>query len=154
MKKPRSFPAVVVLLAVLFSSCGHFHEPEFKGIKNLNIGQFNFKESTFNLELDYYNPNKSGLKIKEAAGDAWADGQYLGHFTMDTLVRINGLSDFSLPVKFKADMKLLLKNSFNSLLGKDAMLKVEGKAKVGKGRIFINYPIRYEGMHNLGELVK
>lgn len=153
MKRKYYFvPALLSLL--ILSSCGKFKDPEFRGVKNLSVSQFNFKDPTLDLELDYFNPNKSGLKIKQAEGDAWADDQYLGHFTMDTLIRISGQSDFSLPVKFKADMKILLKNSFTSLLGKETTLKVEGRARVGKGIIFINYPIHYEGKHSMGELIK
>lgn len=154
MKRTTLLVPAALLLLLFLSSCGHFKDPEFKGIKNLSVSQFNFKDPTLNLELDYFNPNKANLKIKQAEGDAWADDQYLGHFTMDTLIHINGHSDFSLPVKFKADMKILLKNSLTSLLGKEATLKVEGKARVGKGFIFINYPIHYEGKHSMAELVR
>jgi hypothetical protein len=36
---------------------------------------------------------------------------------------------------------------------KEVMLRVEGKAKVGKGAIFINYPIRYEGKQRVDSLM-
>jgi LEA14-like dessication related protein len=151
MKMTKLVAPAMIGLILFLASCKKFASPEFKGIKNLEVSEFSLKEPTFNLELDYFNPNKAGISIKNADGDAWADGQYLGHFTMDTTVRISGQSNFSLPVRFRADMKMLLKNSWATLLGKDAELKIEGKAKVGKGRIFISYPIRYTGMHNLSE---
>lgn len=152
-KITRIIPFALFAL-LLLSACGKFKEPEFRGISNLSIGQLNLKDPLLNLQLAYHNPNRSGLKIKHAEGDAWADGEFIGHFTMDTLVMINGESDFVLPVKFKPDLKPLLKTSLLSALGRDAQLKIEGKARVGKGLIFINYPIRYEGMHNLGELYR
>jgi LEA14-like dessication related protein len=154
MKLYSRLLAPLFLLAVLLSSCGKVKEPEFKGIDNLRAGKLGFNSSTFNLDILYFNPNRSGLKLKEAEGDAWMDGKYLGHFTLDSLISIHGNSDFRLPVTFKADMGQLFKNSLLSLMGNQSLLKVEGKAKIGKSGIFVNYPIRYEGKHNLGELLK
>ncbi|MCX6317078.1 MAG: LEA type 2 family protein [Bacteroidetes bacterium] len=153
MMKKFNLIALPLLLVIFLSACGHIREPEFKGIKNVSTDHFSFRDPLLRLELSYFNPNRSGLKIKYAEGDAWADGEFIGHFTMDTLVRISGESDFILPVQFKPDLKPLLKNSLQTLLGQAAQLKIEGKARVGKGMIYVNYPIRYEGKHSLSELL-
>ena len=153
----KHYPVLVLLLiagTLLLSSCGKLVEPDFKGIENLQMDKFGFNESTFALDLHYHNPNRAGIKLKEAEGDAWMDGKYLGHFVMDTLISIKGNSDFRLPVKFKAEMGQLFKNSLSAFLGKESLLKVEGTARLGKSGIYIRYPIRYEGRHNLGELLK
>jgi LEA14-like dessication related protein len=154
MKRQTICQNILGAMAVLFISACSLEEPTFKGIENVQMGKLGVKESTFTLDLHYFNPNRSGLKLKKAEGDAWMDGDYLGHFTMDTLINIPGNSDFLLPVKFRAEMALLLKNSMSAMLGKESLLKVEGKARVGKSGIYIRYPIRYEGKHNLGELLK
>ena len=154
MKRISTFSLLFWGLAALHFSCKSFKEPTFQGIENVQLGKMGPGESSFTLDMHYFNPNRSGLKMKEAEGDAWMDGNYLGHFTMDTLINIPGNNDFRLPIKFKASMGQLLKNSFAAMLGKESLLKVEGKARVGKGGIFIRYPIHYEGKHNLGELLK
>ena len=73
---------------------------------------------------------------------------------MDTLIKIPALADFSLPVKLEMNMKKLVQNSAVLLLKNEILLKVEGKAKVGKGSIFVNYPIHYEGKQKTDSLMK
>lgn len=111
-------------------------------------------ESSLTLDLYYFNPNRSRLKLKSAEGDAWIENNYLGHFAIDSLIHIPANGYFILPVKLQVDMSKILKNSFLTLLSKEIVVKIEGTARVGKGFIFINYPIRYEGKQNLGELLK
>lgn len=105
------------------------------------------------MELHYYNPNKAGLKLKSAEGDAWLDDRYLGHFSLDSMVLIRKLDDFRLPVTFRATTGQVMKNTLGAFLGKEALIKVEGRAMAGKGGIYISYPIHYEGKHNLGDLL-
>lgn len=154
MKNRTSYLLALFLAPLLHFSCGKLAEPEFRGIENFKVGQLGVKESTFTLDLHYFNPNRSGLKLKEAEGDAWMDGNYLGHFIMDTLINVTAQNDFRLPILFKAASGQLLNNSLLSLFGQESLLKVEGKARVGKGGIYIRYPIHYEGKHNLGELLR
>ena len=78
----------------------------------------------------------------------------LGHFTIDTMIQVPANGDFWLPVKLQLDMNKILKNSLVALLAKEVTIKVEGKARVGKGPVFINYPIRYEGKQTLEKLMK
>jgi len=111
-------------------------------------------ESTLTMDLNCHNPNKSKFVLKGAKGEAWLDSSFVGHFTVDTLVRVPSYGDFSIPVKFKMDMKYLLHHPLSSLLRAEKLVRLEGKARVGKSGIFINYPIRYEGMQDLGKLVK
>ena len=92
--------------------------------------------------------------MKEAEGDAWLNGTLLGHFIIDTLVSIPANGDFSLPVKLQIDMSKVFKNSLTAFLSNEVTVKVEGKARVGKGGIYIRYPIRYEGKQNLDKLIR
>lgn len=153
----KSFSSIL-FVAAIFSlglvSCGSLKEPEFKGIENVRIKKFGLNESTLSLNLHYFNPNKSRIKLKKAEGDAWIDGKFLGHFIIDTLVLIPANGDFQLPVKLKMDMSSLLKNSLAALFNKEVLVKIDGKAKVGKAGLFISYPIRYEGKQNFGDMLK
>jgi LEA14-like dessication related protein len=147
------FASTLILLFIL-PSCVSLKEPDFKGIENIRISRLGLNESTLNLDLHYFNPNKSKLRLKQAEGDAWLDGNLLGHFTIDTLIKIPATGDFRLPVMLEMNMKKLLQNSAVLLLKNEVMLRVEGKAKVGKGGVFINYPIRYEGKQRTEDLMK
>jgi LEA14-like dessication related protein len=143
-----------LLPTLLLFSCGSIKEPEFKGIENVRSSQLGLNESTLLLDLHYFNPNKSRLNLKEAEGDAWLNGISLGHFIVDTLIRIAPLEDFRLPVKLKMDMSHFLQNTMSFFLKKEVLVKIDGMAKVGKAGIFIRYPIHYEGKQDLGELMK
>ena len=139
---------------ITFYSCKSFKQPDFRGIENLKLSKIGLSQSTLRLDLVYYNPNKTKLKLKSADGDTFLDGNLLGHFTIDTLINIPALGEFSLPVKLDMNMKKLLQNSAVLLLKNEITLKVDGKAKVGKGSIFINYPIHYEGRQRTDSLMK
>ena len=151
-----SFPLLFLCLASLFflPSCGSVKEPDFKSIENVKVSKFGLSESTLSLDLRYYNPNKFRVKLQNAEGDAWIENNYLGHFSMDTLIHVPANGEFRLPVKLQVDMGKILKNSLVAFLAKEVVIRVEGKARLGKGFVFINYPIRYEGKQNLGDLLK
>lgn len=140
--------------AFFLLSCGQVKEPDFKKIENIRVSKMGLRESSLTLDLCYFNPNNIRIKLKSAEGDAWIENNFIGHFIIDSLIQIPANGDFRLPVKLKVDMSKVLKNSLIALLAKETIIKVEGKARVGKGFVYINYPIRYEGKQKLGELLR
>jgi hypothetical protein len=58
---------------------------------------------------------------------------------------------FLIPVVLKIDMNNTAMGVLQNLMsGSDSVrMKLEGKARIGRGGIFINYPIRYEGMQKI-----
>jgi LEA14-like dessication related protein len=135
-----------------FSSCTAVKDPVFNGISELKVIGVSKNESTLSLQLNYFNPNRSGLWLKNAEGDAWMDDNLLGHFKMDTSIKISGNSDFVVPVQLGVDMKNAVKNAAALLFNQEIKLKIEGKAKIGKRGVFINYPLRYEGKQDVSKL--
>ena len=155
MKSPiPSSYCFYLFLPLFLLSCGSVKEPDFKAIENVRVSKLGFNQSSLSLDLSYFNPNKFRIKLKNAEGDAWIDNNFLGHFTVDTLIHIPANGDFKLPVKLQIDMSKFFKNYLLTFLAKEVTIKVAGRARVGKGFIFINYPIRYEGKQNLEELFK
>ncbi|MBS1920594.1 MAG: LEA type 2 family protein [Bacteroidetes bacterium] len=140
-----------ILFFSLFS-CKAIKDPVFKGIDDLQVSGIGLKESIISIHLNYFNPNRSGLQLKNAEGDAWMDEQMLGHFTMDTSIKIPGHSDFTVPVKLNVNMKNAMKNVTTLLFKPEVNFKIEGKARIGKGGVFIHYPIRYEGKQDVSKL--
>lgn len=153
MTKPHIAFYLYALLLV-FSSCRHIKEPDFKGIENVRLDKMGIGGTTLQMDIHYYNPNKSRLSVKEAEGDAWLNGNMLGHFIMDTLVNIPAYSDFIIPVELQVDMGKLLQNSMAILMNPEVLIKIDGTAKIGKSGIYIRYPIRYEGKQNVTGLLK
>lgn len=154
MKDRLLYLIMLLVFGVYLSSCNSFNQPDFKRIDNVRLDKIGLKESTLSLDLHYFNPNKSKLKLKEIQGDAWLDDNFLGQFSMDSLIHIPARDSFYLPVKLKVDMGKLLKNSLAAFISNEVILKVKGVAKVGKSVVYINYPINYEGKQNITALLK
>jgi len=148
------FLLLAICISSLFAGCGPIKEPEFKGIENTRLNRLGLDETGFTLDLIYFNPNHSGLRLKYAEGGVWIDNNFLGRFLVDTLVRIPASADFRLPVKLNVDMSRVLKNSILVLFSKDVLLKIEGTARLGKAGLYINYAILYEGRHKIDELLR
>ena len=142
------------LFPILLMSCSSFREPDFKGIENVKTTAISLSHTSLAIDLHYFNPNNTQIKLKNAEGDAWIDGTPLGRFFMDTLILIPAKADFRLPVKLELEMKSVLKNSLAVFLKNEVMLKIEGQARIGKAGFYINYPVRYEGKQNISGLLK
>lgn len=123
--------------------------PEFQNVDNIRVRSLDKKGSLLQADLYYYSPNNRSLVLKKAGGKAWINDQYLGEFFVDSTVRIPARSVFRLPVNLQADVRGLAKQSLLLLLRKEVTVTLKGKAKLGKGIIFINYPIDYQGKQDL-----
>lgn len=135
-------------LLFLFNSCGSFRAPEFQNVDNIRLRSL---ESPIRADLHYYNPNQQKLVLKSARGKAWINNMYIGEFWVDSTVVIPARASFRLPVQLKADLKGLARQSLLLFLQQDATVTLKGKAKLGKGLFFINYPIDYRGQQDLGK---
>jgi LEA14-like dessication related protein len=139
----------IFFVVILVASCRTIKEPEYRGIDSFRITGIGVDTSMITLNLTYFNPNKYGLKIKEAEGDAYIDSIYLGHFLLDSLIKIPKSSDFTVPFLLKAKMKNIYSNALSVFASKEFNLRLEGKCKVGRGGLFFPYPIHYEGKQSL-----
>lgn len=151
---PLPLTGLLLFLTLFLFSCGTLREPDFKGVENIRVARLGKGESTLAMDVRYYNPNKSRVKLKDAGGSVWLDGNFLGNFKMDSMVHIPALAEFTLPITLDVDMKKLFRNSITTFLNKEVIVKLEGKAKLGKGFVFINYPIRYEGKQDMEKLLR
>jgi len=149
-----SLIAAIIFLTSGLSSCRSLKEPLFNGVENVQIKKLGMNCSLMTMDLKYFNPNNVNARMKEAEGDAWLDSTYLGHFYVDTTVDIRANSDFLIPVKLNVDMKFILQNALATFVNKEVLIRIKGKAKLGKSRIYKKYPLSYEGKQNLAELFK
>lgn len=125
-------------------SCASPKALEYKTYHNFSVRSLGFNSSTIALDLEYYNPNNFGLQLRNSDLDIFIDGNRFGHSTSDTLIKIPRRSTFILPIKFDVDMQNLFKNAMSTLLGKEVTVKLTGKLKVGKGNVFLSFPLNYE----------
>ena len=143
-----------LLLWMMISSCRAFRAPEFRYVENLTVDNLGLNHSSLGMDLRYYNPNKTRVRIKKADGDIWLAENYLGHFSLDTLVKVPSEGEFALPIKLELNMEQLIRNSLLLAGSKEVQLRIEGNAKLGKAGVYMNYPIRYSGMQQLKKLIR
>jgi LEA14-like dessication related protein len=150
-KLPMYKKCLWVLLPFLMVACAKPTQLDYLGVRNVKVLTLGFKESTVKLDVEYFNPNKYPLTMKSAEVDVYVNNNYFGKTILDSAIHIPGKDTFLLPVLLKVEMT----NTAMQLLqvfgkGQDSVLvKMDGKARVGRGGFFINYPINYEGLQKI-----
>ena len=133
------------IFAVL--SCSSPKEIEYRDYRNFGLTKLGFNKSMVKLDLQYYNPNNFGLQLRRTELDIYVNNSLLGQSTSDSLIHIPRRDTFTIPIKFEVDMANLLKNAVITMFNKEVAVKVTGKVKVGKGNVFMSYPVNYVGNH-------
>ena len=135
---------ILIFIVVAFLSCSSPKALEYKSYHDFSIQSLGFNKTTINLSLEYFNPNNFGMQLKSTDLDIFVNGNLLGHSSLDTLIRIPGRDTFSIPVKFDVNMQSIFKNAWNTLIGKEVLVRLSGKVKVGKANVFMTLPVNYE----------
>lgn len=139
--KKIGWPLVVIFA---FMSCSSPKAVEYLTYHNFKIEKLGFNKSAISLDLEYYNPNNFGMQLRSTDLDIFIDGNLLGHSALDTLLLVPRRDTFSVPVKFDVNMQNIFKNAWNTLTGKEVLVRLTGKVKVGKANVFMNIPVDYE----------
>lgn len=125
-------------------SCSSPKSLEYRDYHNFSIEKLGFDNSTVSLDIEYYNPNNFRMQLRNTDLDVFINGKLLGHSSTDTLIQIPRKDTFSLPVQFDVKMQSVYQNALYTLLGKEVLVKVAGKIKVGKANVFMYFPVNYE----------
>src|SRR5687767_9755556 len=143
--------ALWALLPLLMAACAKPTGFDFLGIQHVKVLQFGLKESTVAVDVQYYNPNKFPVTMKKADVDVYVNDNFFGKTTFDSTLKIAGRDTFYLPVVLKVNMTTTVMQLIQTLGQgqQEVKVKLDGNARVGRGGIFINYPIKYEGMQKL-----
>jgi LEA14-like dessication related protein len=141
-----SFQAgIIVILFFSTVGCGKPQSLQYLNVQNFNVVSFGLGSSVITADVKFYNPNNFRMKLKRAEMDISVNDKYVGKSTLDTLMIIPKNDSFYIPVRLSVDIKTLLSNSLNSLFSNEINLKMEGKARLGKGGFFFNFPFSYQG---------
>ena len=140
-----------VLLPLLAVGCAKPTGFDYLGVKNFKVLKFGLKESTVGADVEFYNPNRFPVTIKRGSVDVYANDNFFGKTTIDSTIKIPQKDTFLLPVVLKIDMNNTAIGLIQTLAGgtDSVHIKLDGNAKIGRGRVFINYPIRYDGMQKI-----
>ena len=133
---------LVVVFA--FMSCSTPKALEYRSYSNFTVEKLGFDYSTVKLNLEYYNPNNFRMQLRNTNLDVFINGKLFGNSSTDTLIQIPKKDTFTLPIKFNVNMQSVYQNALNTLFGKEVLIKVTGKVKVGKANVFMYFPVNYE----------
>ena len=148
----KTFISVFLVgLIIFFSSCGtsNVKEPEYREIREVRLIEGGLLQSTAGIDMVYYNPNNFGVQVAEARGDVFIDSVFLGRFGLAETVQVNKNSEFVIPAVLKLDMIGVIKNHRDLLKKKEALIRIDGMARITKAGFSKEIPIRFENMENI-----
>jgi LEA14-like dessication related protein len=150
MNKTASCLLVILgICLLLLQACSRPLAPEYYGIENFRLNTLGVGESAVSADLKYYNPNAFKMKLKYGEMSVYMNDRFLGKTVLDTLTEIPARDSFLIPVSMKVDMKQVYSNALDILLNNEVNIKLDGFAKLGKGGIFFDVPIKYEGKQKI-----
>ena len=146
----KTIISTLALAFVLFScSTTNVKEPEYRDINNIRLVELGLLQSTAGIDFVFYNPNNFGVQVTDARGDVYIDNAYLGRFDLAEKVNVDKRSEFVVPALIKLDMIGAVKNHRDLLDKKEAMIRIDGIARVKKAGFSKDITIKYERMENI-----
>lgn len=130
-------------------SCAKPQDFEYVDFQNPRVLDLGIKESTVGADVRFFNPNNYQLQLKEAELDVHINNHYLGKTDLDTLIRIPRSDTFTIPVVLKVKSLSAISSIFQTLTDSAVLVKLQGKVKMGKAGVFLNYDINYEGLQRV-----
>ena len=138
--------SIVLFFAI---GCSKPIQPTYLGYQNLRLGKVGTKSNVLMSDIKFYNPNKYALNIKEAEMDVYFNDRLLGHTSMSSVVSLPPLDTTFVPFTIQASAADILANTAQIFLNPNVRVKVQGNAKAGRGGIFVNVPINYQGTQRI-----
>lgn len=147
----KAIISTLLLGAIFLTSCrsSRVQEPEYRAVREVRLIELGILQSTAGVDLVYYNPNDFGVQLTEARGDIYIDNAFFGRFDLGQSVQVKKRSEFVVPAVIKLDMIGAIKNQRELWKKKEALIRIEGFAKVKKTGFSKEVPIKYEGMQNI-----
>jgi LEA14-like dessication related protein len=147
----KALISTLAIALVFLSSCGtaNVKEPEYRDIREVRLVEVGLLQSTAGIDLVYYNPNSFGVTLSEARGDVYIDNQFLGRFDLEETVSVKKHSEFTVPALVKIDMIGAIKNHREIFNKKEALIRIDGMARVRKAGFGKDVPLRYESRQNI-----
>ena len=154
MKKITGNKSLVSLALgiVVLMSCAKPKNFDYLGFDNLKVLKWGIQETTVGMDVKFYNPN-SALLLKKAEVDVHVNNKYLGRTVIDSLITIPKKDTFVIPMVMKMETISAVSGILKSVGDSSILVKLDGKATVGRSGIFLNYPIKYEGTQKAAKML-
>ncbi|MGK2861098.1 MAG: LEA type 2 family protein [Chitinophagaceae bacterium] len=136
---------------IFLTSCGtsNVKEPEYRDIREVRMIELGVLQSTAGIYLIYYNPNNFGVQLSDLRGDVYVDNVFFGRLGLNERVNVKKRSEFIVPAIIKLDMIGAVKNQRDLFKKKEALVRIDGMARVSKSGLSRDLPIRFERMENI-----
>lgn len=144
--KPYLF--IIAFLFVL-SACHKPASPTYLGYEDFKVEQVGLKNNILSTRVKLYNPNAYPLQLKSASIDVYINDDFLGHSSVDSLIILPQKDTTFVPLRLTASAKDLLSSTLKVWLNPEVKVKIKGTARAGRGGLFINVPIDYEGKQRI-----
>lgn len=148
----KKFWIGIVVGFVLVSACAKPKNFEYLGFEDVKVLKWGIAETTVGMNVRFYNPN-SALQLKKAEVDIELNKKYLGRTVIDSLIQIPKRDTFIIPMTLKMETASAISGILKSVGDSAVLVKLDGKALVGKSGIFLNYPIKYEGLQKTSKML-
>ncbi len=135
---------VVFVIWGMASSCEKMKDLQFVRVAGMTMSELGMSKSIVRMTLAYYNPNNFKLQLKDANFDLFFDDTPVGHSIQDTMIYIPARDTFYFPVKLEVNMGNVLQNAWSAFSKKEVTIKATGNCKVGKGGVYLPFPIKCE----------
>lgn len=145
---------LIVRLCCLFlalSSCKTtFKALEYKECKNVKLNKVGLKNSTMEMNLVFFNPNKYEIQLQQAALEIFLNGNPLGKTNQMLNITLPKKADGTIPLKIDIEMKNLLRNAISTISSEEVSIKAVGKIKAGRHGIYKSIDVDYTTKQKLG----
>ena len=136
-----------LLAVILLVSCGNPQELQFQDVKDIRIKKISANTKA-EVDIQFYNPNKFGMKMKDGDIDLYLNEKLIGNAKMEDTYDVPGQDSFVLTVDMDIDIKKALPSALDILLNNRMAVELKGHVKAGKG-VLIPIPIKYKGEQKL-----
>jgi LEA14-like dessication related protein len=140
---------IIGFALVFIGGCTKPISPIYAGVTNFRIKSIGFSKTTAGANIKLYNPNRYNLEIKQADADVYLNKKYFGHALLDTAVVLRKMDTTLVPLSISAKSKDILLISADILRNNNVSIKLTGTVKAGRGGIYINVPVNYEGSQTI-----
>ncbi|MBS1778264.1 MAG: LEA type 2 family protein [Bacteroidetes bacterium] len=136
-----------LFLIALVASCASPKDLEYQDVKNFSVSKISLNPE-IGMDVQFYNPNKYGMTLKDANIDLYINDKLVGHAYTEDKYKVPAADTFLLPVKLAADLSGVLHNALQLMSNREVTVKLRGSVKAGKG-VLVPIPINYEGKKKL-----
>lgn len=142
----------IFLIAIFTCSCKNAKDPVFENVENFKLGKLGLIDTDLSADLRFTNMNGFGLRLKSIECDLYVDSSYLGHFVNADAIHIPARKSFVLPMNGQVKSLVLMEQTRKAFAGKQSIIQVTGKARVGRAGFYKTIPVKYNDTLLLSDL--